>query len=158
MLLCSPLAPLYHPPQRRRAGTVKMLFLPAERCRVQPTEPFSRILRPLTATSAYAAFNITARYCHKEMEAYGSCVASNPSTWQETCHELKMKVAQCTSSHPVIQKIREDCSKEFVEFEKCLRENQGTPASCSAHVARFLGCAETVDLNGVGKNPVSVPS
>ncbi|XP_054615765.1 coiled-coil-helix-coiled-coil-helix domain-containing protein 5 isoform X1 [Dunckerocampus dactyliophorus] len=98
-----------------------------------------------------AALNITAKYCHKEMEAYGSCVASNPSTWQETCHELKMKVAQCTSSHPVIQKIRQDCSKEFVEFEKCLRENQGTPASCSAHVARFLGCAETVDLNGMGK-------
>ncbi len=45
-----------------------------------------------------AAMDITAKYCQKEMEAYGSCVASNPSTWQHTCHELKMKVAQCTSS------------------------------------------------------------
>lgn len=53
---------------------------------------------------------------------------------------------------PVIQKIRQDCSKEFVEFEHCLRENQGTPTSCSTHVARFLGCAETVDLSGVGKS------
>ncbi|KAG7471577.1 hypothetical protein JOB18_000522 [Solea senegalensis] len=103
-----------------------------------------------------AAMDITAKYCHKEMEEYGSCVASNPSTWQQTCHELKMKVAQCTSSHPVIQKIREDCSKEFVEFERCLRENQDKPASCSPHVARFLGCAETVDLSGVGKSLLEI--
>lgn len=45
-----------------------------------------------------AAMDIAAKYCHKEMEAYGSCVASSPSTWQHNCHELKMKVAQCTSS------------------------------------------------------------
>ncbi|KAM3597563.1 uncharacterized protein V6R79_006165 [Siganus canaliculatus] len=92
------------------------------------------------------------------MEAYGSCVAYNPSTWQEKCHELKIKVAQCTSSHPVIQKIRQECSNEFVEFERCLREHQGSPASCSPHVARFLGCAETVDLSEVSTNPVSQPS
>uniref|UniRef100_A0A8D3CU53 IMS import disulfide relay-system CHCH-CHCH-like Cx9C domain-containing protein n=1 Tax=Scophthalmus maximus TaxID=52904 RepID=A0A8D3CU53_SCOMX len=97
-----------------------------------------------------AAMDITAKYCHKEMEEYGSCVASNPSTWQHKCHELKMKVAQCTSSHPVIQKIRQDCSKEFVEFERCLRENQDQLTSCSPHVARFLGCAEKVDLSEVG--------
>ncbi|KAI3359716.1 hypothetical protein L3Q82_014092, partial [Scortum barcoo] len=99
-----------------------------------------------------AAMDITVKYCHKEMEAYGSCVASNPSTWQHKCHELKIKVAQCTSSHPVIQKIRQDCSTEFVEFERCLRENQDKPTSCSSYVARFLGCAETVDLSGVGKS------
>uniref|UniRef100_H3C497 IMS import disulfide relay-system CHCH-CHCH-like Cx9C domain-containing protein n=1 Tax=Tetraodon nigroviridis TaxID=99883 RepID=H3C497_TETNG len=83
------------------------------------------------------------------MEAYGSCVASNPLTWQQKCHELKMKVAQCTSSHPVIQKIRQGCSKEFVDFERCLRENQDNPTSCSPHVARFVACAETVDISGV---------
>ncbi|XP_059892823.1 coiled-coil-helix-coiled-coil-helix domain-containing protein 5 [Gadus macrocephalus] len=95
-----------------------------------------------------AAMNITAKYCQKEMEEYGSCVASNPSTWQHHCHELKMKVANCTSSHPVIQKIRSSCSKEFVQFEHCLRENQADPTSCQPHIARFLGCAETVDLSG----------
>lgn len=45
-----------------------------------------------------AAMDISARYCQKELEAYGSCVASNPSKWQQMCHELKMKVAKCTSS------------------------------------------------------------
>ncbi|KAK5856151.1 hypothetical protein PBY51_007767 [Eleginops maclovinus] len=99
--------------------------------------------------------DITAKYCNKEMEAYGSCVASNPSTWQSKCHELKIKVAQCTSSHPVIQKIRQECSGEFVEFERCLRENQDKPTSCSPHVARFLACAETVDLSGA--DPVPQP-
>uniref|UniRef100_A0A4W5MFH7 IMS import disulfide relay-system CHCH-CHCH-like Cx9C domain-containing protein n=1 Tax=Hucho hucho TaxID=62062 RepID=A0A4W5MFH7_9TELE len=97
------------------------------------------------------AMDITTKYCHKEMESYGQCVASHPSTWQQHCQDLKMKVAQCTSSHPVIQKIRTDCSKEFTEFEHCLLENQNSPTSCSVHVARFLGCAETVDLAGVGE-------
>ncbi|KAI9539366.1 hypothetical protein NQZ68_005446 [Dissostichus eleginoides] len=103
-----------------------------------------------------AAMDITAKYCNKEMEAYGSCVASNPSTWQSKCHELKINVAQCTSSHPVIQKIRQECSGVFVEFERCLRENPDVPASCSPHVARFLACAESVDLSGV--DPVPQPS
>lgn len=53
---------------------------------------------------------------------------------------------------PVIQKIRQDCSREFVDFERCLRENPDKPTSCSSHVARFLGCAETVDLSGVGES------
>ncbi|KAF6727712.1 Coiled-coil-helix-coiled-coil-helix domain-containing protein 5 [Oryzias melastigma] len=98
-----------------------------------------------------AAMDISAKYCQKELESYGSCVSSNPSTWQQKCHELKMKVAHCTSSHPVIQKIKQDCSKEFVEFDKCLRENQSSATSCTSHVARFVGCAETVDLSKVGE-------
>lgn len=57
---------------------------------------------------------------------------------------------------PVIQKIRQDCSKQFVEFERCLRENQDKPTSCSPHVARFVGCAETVDISGVGKSRVEL--
>ncbi|XP_076000306.1 coiled-coil-helix-coiled-coil-helix domain-containing protein 5 [Genypterus blacodes] len=105
-----------------------------------------------------AAMDIAAKYCHKEMEEYGSCVASNPSTWQHKCHELKMKVGECTSSHPVIQTIRQGCSKEFAEFESCLRENQEQPTSCSRHVTRFLACAETVDLSEVARNPVPQPS
>ncbi|XP_034046870.1 coiled-coil-helix-coiled-coil-helix domain-containing protein 5-like [Thalassophryne amazonica] len=104
------------------------------------------------------AIDITTKYCHKEMEAYGSCVASNPSTWQQTCHELKMKVAQCTSSHPVIQKIRQGCSKEFAEFESCLSENQNKLSTCSPHVTRFLSCAESVDLSGTAATPVPQPS
>uniref|UniRef100_A0A3B5K335 IMS import disulfide relay-system CHCH-CHCH-like Cx9C domain-containing protein n=1 Tax=Takifugu rubripes TaxID=31033 RepID=A0A3B5K335_TAKRU len=99
-----------------------------------------------------AAIDITTKYCQKDMEAYGSCVASNPSTWQQRCHELKMKVAQCTSSHPVIQRIRQGCSKEFMDFERCLRENQDNATSCSPHVARFVACAETVDIGGAGKS------
>ncbi|XP_021481576.2 coiled-coil-helix-coiled-coil-helix domain-containing protein 5, partial [Oncorhynchus mykiss] len=110
------------------------------------------------SSSRQVAMDITTKCCHKEMESYGQCVASHPSTWQQHCQDLKMKVAQCTSSHPVIQKIRTDCSKEFTEFEHCLRENQNSPTSCSVHVARFLGCAETVDLAGVPVNPVPRPS
>ncbi|XP_070957486.1 coiled-coil-helix-coiled-coil-helix domain-containing protein 5 isoform X1 [Oncorhynchus clarkii lewisi] len=115
-------------------------------------------LQTTSTTNMQVAMDITTKYCHKEMESYGQCVAAHPSTWQQHCQDLKMKVAQCTSSHPVIQKIRTDCSKEFTEFERCLLENQNSPTSCSAHVARFLGCAETVDLAGVAVNPVPQPS
>ncbi|KAG5832776.1 coiled-coil-helix-coiled-coil-helix domain-containing protein 5 [Anguilla rostrata] len=96
------------------------------------------------------AMEITARHCRREMEDYGTCVASNPSSWQQQCHDLKLKVAQCTSSHPAIQKIRSDCAGQFTEFERCLREHQAAVGSCSTHVTRFLACAETVDLTGVG--------
>ncbi|KAJ7992090.1 hypothetical protein DPEC_G00274950 [Dallia pectoralis] len=98
------------------------------------------------------AMDITTKYCHKEMESYGQCVASNPSTWQQNCQDLKMKVARCTSTHPAIQKIRSDCSNEFAMFDRCLRENATSPSSCSADVVRFLGCAETVDLASVGEH------
>ncbi|KAJ8373184.1 hypothetical protein AAFF_G00270170 [Aldrovandia affinis] len=96
------------------------------------------------------AMDITARYCRKELEDYGMCVAANPSSWQQQCQELKLKVATCTSSHPVIQKIRADCTGEFAEFDRCLREHQAAVGSCSAQISRFLACAETVDLAGVG--------
>ncbi|KAI4882416.1 hypothetical protein NFI96_025177, partial [Prochilodus magdalenae] len=97
-----------------------------------------------------AAMEITAKYCQKEMEQYGACVASYPAEWQQQCQHLKVKVAQCTSSHPVIQKIRTDCAGEFSEFERCLRENQASAQTCSPHVVRFLACAETVDIKGLG--------
>ncbi|XP_066563884.1 coiled-coil-helix-coiled-coil-helix domain-containing protein 5 [Amia ocellicauda] len=98
-----------------------------------------------------AAMEITAEFCRKEMEDYGMCVAANPSSWQRECQQLKMKVAQCTSSHPVIQLIRSQCSSQFSEFERCLRDNQDSASRCSAHVSRFLACAETVDITALGK-------
>ncbi|XP_017557062.1 coiled-coil-helix-coiled-coil-helix domain-containing protein 5 isoform X1 [Pygocentrus nattereri] len=104
-----------------------------------------------------AAMEITAKYCQKEMEEYGACVASHPAEWQQQCQHLKVKVAQCTSSHPVIKKIRTDCAGEFAEFERCLRENQASAQTCSPHVVRFLACAETVDIKGLG-NAVPQPT
>lgn len=103
-----------------------------------------------------AAMEITAKYCRKEMEDYGMCVASNPSSWQQDCYQLKVKVAHCTSSHPVIQKIRSDCSEPFSAFEQCLKLNQTTVGNCSEHISKFLACAETVKLSSLGE-PVAVP-
>ncbi|KAK6468803.1 coiled-coil-helix-coiled-coil-helix domain-containing protein 5-like [Huso huso] len=103
-----------------------------------------------------AAMEITAKYCRKEMEDYGMCVASNPSSWQQDCYQLKVKVAHCTSSHPVIQKIRSDCSEPFSAFEQCLKLNQTSVGNCSEHISKFLACAETVKLSSLGE-PVAVP-
>lgn len=44
---------------------------------------------------------ITTKYCQKELEEYGGCVVSHPASWQEKCLDLKLKVAQCTSSQYV---------------------------------------------------------
>ncbi|KAK9407447.1 coiled-coil-helix-coiled-coil-helix domain-containing protein 5 [Crotalus adamanteus] len=63
-----------------------------------------------------AALEVTLRYCHKETEQYGRCVAANPSSWQQDCHQLKLDMAKCTSSHPIVQKIRRDCEIEYISL------------------------------------------
>ncbi|XP_049640409.1 coiled-coil-helix-coiled-coil-helix domain-containing protein 5 isoform X1 [Suncus etruscus] len=93
-----------------------------------------------------AALEITARYCGKELEQYGQCVASRPESWQRECHHLKMNIAKCTSSHPIIRQIRQACAEPFVAFEECLRQNETAVGKCSQHVQRFLQCAEQVQL------------
>lgn len=44
---------------------------------------------------------ITTKYCQKELDEYGACVVSHPASWQEKCVDLKLRVAQCTSSQYV---------------------------------------------------------
>ncbi|XP_067277826.1 coiled-coil-helix-coiled-coil-helix domain-containing protein 5 isoform X2 [Pseudorasbora parva] len=97
-----------------------------------------------------AAMAITTKYCQKELDEYGGCVVSHPASWQEKCLDQKLKVAQCTSSHPVIRKIRTDCAGEFSVFERCLQENQSSAEACQPPLARFLSCVESVDLSGIG--------
>ncbi|KAM8972467.1 coiled-coil-helix-coiled-coil-helix domain-containing protein 5 [Pelodytes ibericus] len=93
-----------------------------------------------------AAMEITAKYCKNEMEEYGQCVTNKPGTWQQECHMQKVKVAKCTSSHPVIQRIRTECAEPFMAFEQCLVKNQTSVENCTKHVTDFLQCAERVKL------------
>nr|XP_060619839.1 coiled-coil-helix-coiled-coil-helix domain-containing protein 5 isoform X2 [Anolis sagrei ordinatus] len=93
-----------------------------------------------------AALEVTARHCRKESEAYGQCVATNPSSWQQDCHQLKVEMAKCTSSHPIVQKIRQDCAEPFTAFEQCLKLNQTSVVNCTEHVQQFLLCADKVKL------------
>ncbi|OWK10799.1 CHCHD5 [Cervus elaphus hippelaphus] len=85
---------------------------------------------------------ITARYCGRELEQYGQCVAAKPESWQRDCHHLKMSIAQCTSAHPIIRQIRQACLEPFKAFEECLRQNEAAVGNCAEHVRRFLQCAE----------------
>ncbi|KAM9721023.1 coiled-coil-helix-coiled-coil-helix domain-containing protein 5 isoform 1-T1 [Dama dama] len=91
-----------------------------------------------------AALEITARYCSRELEQYGQCVAAKPESWQRDCHHLKMSIAQCTSAHPIIRQIRQACLEPFKAFEDCLRQNEAAVGNCAEHVRRFLQCAEQV--------------
>ncbi|XP_043388441.1 coiled-coil-helix-coiled-coil-helix domain-containing protein 5 isoform X1 [Chelonia mydas] len=45
-----------------------------------------------------AALEVAARHCGGEMEQYGRCVAASPATWQQDCHQLKLRMARCASS------------------------------------------------------------
>ncbi|XP_028576995.1 coiled-coil-helix-coiled-coil-helix domain-containing protein 5 isoform X1 [Podarcis muralis] len=94
----------------------------------------------------HAALEVTARHCRKEAEQYGQCVAANPSSWQQDCHQLKLEMAKCTSSHPIVQKIRHDCAEPFAAFEQCLKLNQTSVVNCTEHVQKFLLCADQVKL------------
>uniref|UniRef100_A0ABI7Z6U4 Coiled-coil-helix-coiled-coil-helix domain containing 5 n=1 Tax=Felis catus TaxID=9685 RepID=A0ABI7Z6U4_FELCA len=91
-----------------------------------------------------AALEVTARYCGRELEQYGQCVAAKPESWQRDCHHLKMSIAQCTSSHPIIRQIRQACAEPFEAFEECLRQNEAAVGNCAEHVRRFLQCADQV--------------
>ncbi|XP_006900115.1 PREDICTED: coiled-coil-helix-coiled-coil-helix domain-containing protein 5-like [Elephantulus edwardii] len=93
-----------------------------------------------------AALEITARYCSRKLEQYGQCVAAKPESWQRDCHHLKMSIARCTSTHPIIRQICQVCAEPFLAFEECLRKNEAGIGNCAEHVHRFLQCAETVQL------------
>uniref|UniRef100_A0A8C3EZQ7 Coiled-coil-helix-coiled-coil-helix domain containing 5 n=1 Tax=Chrysemys picta bellii TaxID=8478 RepID=A0A8C3EZQ7_CHRPI len=93
-----------------------------------------------------AALEVTARHCRSELEQYGRCVAASPASWQQDCHQLKVSMARCASSHPIVQKIRHDCAEPFTAFEQCLKQNQASVVNCTEHVNEFLLCAEQVKL------------
>lgn len=59
---------------------------------IQDTTPFP------TVSCRQAALEVTARYCGRELDQYGQCVAAKPESWQRDCHHLKMSIARCTSS------------------------------------------------------------
>ncbi|GCB65033.1 hypothetical protein scyTo_0014844 [Scyliorhinus torazame] len=123
-------------------------------CGAHWSRPLSRVTLwsgPELLAAMQAAFEITTRYCSKEMEAYGQCVGSNPSSWQTDCHQLKTRVAQCTSSHPVIQKVRAECAEPFLAFEQCLKQNQTSVTNCTDHVNEFLACADKVKVATLGE-------
>uniref|UniRef100_A0A8V5GS45 Uncharacterized protein n=1 Tax=Melopsittacus undulatus TaxID=13146 RepID=A0A8V5GS45_MELUD len=94
-----------------------------------------------------AALEVTARYCRTEMEQYGRCVAASPASWQRDCHQLRLRMSQCASAHPIVQRIRQDCAEPFAAFERCLRENQAAVGRCSEHVNAFLLCADSVKVS-----------
>nr|XP_013002833.1 coiled-coil-helix-coiled-coil-helix domain-containing protein 5 isoform X2 [Cavia porcellus] len=83
------------------------------------------------------ALEITARYCGRELDQYGQCVAAKPESWQRDCHYLKMSIARCTSAHPIIRQIRQDCAEPFEAFEECLRRNETAVGNC-AELSHFL--------------------
>ncbi|KAM9514184.1 coiled-coil-helix-coiled-coil-helix domain-containing protein 5 isoform 1-T1 [Guaruba guarouba] len=94
-----------------------------------------------------AALEIAARYCRTEMEQYGQCVAASPASWQQDCHQLRVRMSRCASGHPIVQRIRQRCAEPFAAFERCLRENEAAVVKCSEHVNAFLLCADRVKVS-----------
>ncbi|NXM12520.1 CHCH5 protein, partial [Ploceus nigricollis] len=90
------------------------------------------------------ALAVTARLCGPELERYGRCVAASPGSWHRDCHQLSLSVTECASNHPLVRRIRRDCSDSFGAFERCLRERPRSAAECGPHVNRFLLCAQSV--------------
>ncbi|NXT08929.1 CHCH5 protein, partial [Prunella fulvescens] len=83
------------------------------------------------------ALAVTARLCGPELERYGRCVAASPGSWHRDCHQLSLSVTECASSHPLVRRIRRDCSDSFGAFERCLRERPRSAAECGPHVSQF---------------------
>ncbi|NXH81582.1 CHCH5 protein, partial [Edolisoma coerulescens] len=103
------------------------------------------------------ALAVTARLCGPELERYGRCVAASPGSWHRECHRLRDSVTRCASNHPLVRRIRRDCSDSLGAFERCLREHPGNAAECGPRVSAFLLCAESVTAATPGDTP-DVPS
>ncbi|XP_074386287.1 coiled-coil-helix-coiled-coil-helix domain-containing protein 5 isoform X1 [Zonotrichia albicollis] len=76
------------------------------------------------------ALAVTAQLCGPELERYGRCVAASPGSWHRDCHQLSLSVTECASNHPLVRRIRRDCSDSFGAFERCLRERPRRAAEC----------------------------
>lgn len=64
---------------------------------------------------------ITTKYCQKELDEYGACVVSHPASWQEKCVDLKLRVAQCTSSQYVhIACFKTKCIYILLAMKSCV--------------------------------------
>ncbi|XP_061011313.1 coiled-coil-helix-coiled-coil-helix domain-containing protein 5 isoform X4 [Dama dama] len=76
-----------------------------------------------------AALEITARYCSRELEQYGQCVAAKPESWQRDCHHLKMSIAQCTSAQmkPLWATVRSTCADSCSVRSRCSRHTDPPP-------------------------------
>ncbi|XP_077643872.1 coiled-coil-helix-coiled-coil-helix domain-containing protein 5 isoform X2 [Lonchura striata] len=90
------------------------------------------------------ALAVTARLCGPQLERYGRCVAASPGSWHQDCHQLSLSVTECASGHPLVRRIRRDCSESFGAFERCLRERPRSAAECGAPAREFLRCAQSV--------------
>uniref|UniRef100_A0A8C2HFP9 IMS import disulfide relay-system CHCH-CHCH-like Cx9C domain-containing protein n=1 Tax=Cyprinus carpio TaxID=7962 RepID=A0A8C2HFP9_CYPCA len=93
---------------------------------------------------------ITAKYCQQELGEYGACVVSYPASWQEKCPDLKLRVAQCTSSQYVhIACFKTKCIYILLAMKSCVFFYI-YKIDVSPHT--FLTCVETVPLSGIGKH------
>ncbi|NXH64422.1 CHCH5 protein, partial [Rhabdornis inornatus] len=90
------------------------------------------------------ALAVTAQLCGPELERYGRCVAASPGSWHRDCHQLSLSVTECASNHPLVRRIRRDCSESFGAFERCLRERPRDTSQCQPQVTKFLQCAQNV--------------
>ncbi|XP_039568325.1 coiled-coil-helix-coiled-coil-helix domain-containing protein 5 [Passer montanus] len=93
------------------------------------------------------ALAVTAQLCGPELERYGRCVAASPGSWHRDCHQLSLSVTECASGHPLVRRIRRDCSESFGAFERCLRERPRGTAQCGPQASQFLLCAQNVTQN-----------
>ncbi|XP_058717875.1 coiled-coil-helix-coiled-coil-helix domain-containing protein 5 isoform X3 [Poecile atricapillus] len=88
--------------------------------------------------------SVAAALCGPELERFGRCVAASAGSWARDCHQLSLSVTRCTSHHPLVRRIRRDCSDSFGAFERCLRDQPRDAAACGSQLQEFLSCAQSV--------------
>ncbi|XP_078686757.1 coiled-coil-helix-coiled-coil-helix domain-containing protein 5-like [Branchiostoma floridae x Branchiostoma belcheri] len=100
---------------------------------------------------------LVAKFCHSELEAYGSCVQDNPQSWPTKCAELKKKVSNCSSTHPSIQRIKRECHKQFQMYDYCIRNNPSEVEVCLPALQEFFTCGHTAASDQQLKDDMPTP-
>ena len=90
-----------------------------------------------------SALEQVAIHCTNEVDAYQSCVDSNPQSWQIDCADLKSSLTACASKHSgLVNAVKERCKREVEQYERCLKANAGSPDTCAPHLERLWACSE----------------
>ncbi|KAK7094548.1 coiled-coil-helix-coiled-coil-helix domain-containing protein 5-like isoform X2 [Littorina saxatilis] len=97
------------------------------------------------------SMQLVEQQCGRYLTTFADCLRKFPDTWHIDCQRQKIKLAKCAESEPTIVKIKTECEKEFVHYERCMNSNPVHTYNCLEDFAEFNKCAEEFNPSSENK-------